>query len=492
MATMAAEVTSFLTSYDDAAPDFHCRAVYCPYLFADISMGTFVQILLDKKERDGLVVGSCSSSSAIPSEERDAMEAVSNPKEGCGWLKVVLMRHTSEPNISSSEKFVPLRMPDVMSIPECVLTLEYRWTQSDSVKDFLWVFWPESANARLVAGMTNGRVIRYQLDSGSDAVHLLAEDACLAFPCMYSVYKSMYVDCYPMRVFDTIKSIRVRILAILNRRAQTQGSEFAVNRQMPLMQMSADTWAYIRRRMLKSGIPQLDDHLSKRVVGDLRGHDLSYHTIRLQLEWEHFTIDSVSMLKKFQGLVGCHIWAGSRKKRPKVDLPPKTIGINDAWNVIEPRPDTVTEGEVGFRDSTFMVEEDGTPTQVISRWGKYDLLFDRVTSTFKIWIEYRKVSTLNHSGINDIFKANQIAPTGAAFRDNWDTDVRVNVGMTLMYTDTDGSYYLEIVAADESEVQCKVLQAKDDCCPVGTVLIIDDVEKVRTIIKSKLQKTVNS
>eukprot|EP00978_Attheya_sp_CCMP212_P038393 scaffold189916_cov66-Attheya_sp.AAC.1 len=152
------------------------------------------------------------------------------------------MRHTSEPTISSSEKFVPLRMPDAMSITECVLSLEYTWVQSDAVKDFLWVFHPESANARLVERMTNGWVIRYQLDSGNRAVHLLAEDACLTFPCMYSDYKSMYVDCYPMRVFETIKSIRARILSILNRRAQTQGSEFAVNRQMPLMQMSADTW----------------------------------------------------------------------------------------------------------------------------------------------------------------------------------------------------------------------------------------------------------
>eukprot|EP00978_Attheya_sp_CCMP212_P011140 scaffold27269_cov43-Attheya_sp.AAC.1 len=67
------------------------------------------------------------------------MEEVSNHKEGCGWLKVVLMRHhTSEPTISSSEKFVPLRMPDVMSITECVLSLEYTWVQSNAVKDFLW------------------------------------------------------------------------------------------------------------------------------------------------------------------------------------------------------------------------------------------------------------------------------------------------------------------------------------------------------------------
>eukprot|EP00978_Attheya_sp_CCMP212_P046271 scaffold381114_cov75-Attheya_sp.AAC.1 len=65
------------------------------------------------------------------------MEEVSDHKEGYGWLKIVLMRHTSEPTISSSEKFVPLRMPDVMSITECVLS-EYMWVQSDAVKDFLW------------------------------------------------------------------------------------------------------------------------------------------------------------------------------------------------------------------------------------------------------------------------------------------------------------------------------------------------------------------
>jgi hypothetical protein len=35
--------------------------------------------------------------------------------------------------------------------------------RSDAIQDFLWVFRPESTNARLVDGMTNGRVIRYKL-----------------------------------------------------------------------------------------------------------------------------------------------------------------------------------------------------------------------------------------------------------------------------------------------------------------------------------------
>jgi hypothetical protein len=90
-------------------------------------MSTLVQIKLDKiKRRDRLVVGSCcSSSSAISANDIDAMEEVSDHKEGCGWLKVVLMHHASEAIISSSETFVPLHMPDVMSITEYVLTLEY-------------------------------------------------------------------------------------------------------------------------------------------------------------------------------------------------------------------------------------------------------------------------------------------------------------------------------------------------------------------------------
>eukprot|EP00978_Attheya_sp_CCMP212_P007835 scaffold18205_cov64-Attheya_sp.AAC.1 len=67
------------------------------------------------------------------------------------------MQEASNPAIACCEKFVPLRMPDVMNITECVLTLEFAWVRSDAIQDFLWVFRPASSNARLVDGMTNGR-----------------------------------------------------------------------------------------------------------------------------------------------------------------------------------------------------------------------------------------------------------------------------------------------------------------------------------------------
>ena len=492
MANMASHVTTFLNSYEETTPDFHCPPVHSPILFVDISIGTFVHIKLDKKDRDGLVVGSCNSVSEVPADERDAVYHISE-ENGCGWVKVILMQKASDPAIACCEKFVPLRMPDVMNITECVLTLEYAWVRSDAIQDFLWVFRPESTNARLVDGMTNGRVIRYKLYKSDSTVLLLEDGTCLAFPSMYSEYQSMYVDCYVTRVFDTIVNIRRRIATILNRRAQTQGSEFCVNRNMPAMQMSVDTWAYISMRMLKSGIPKLEDYGSKRFIGDLRCHDLSFHTIRLHLEWEHFRIDCHSDLCKLQGILGSHIWVGTRKKRPKVDQAPNTIGINDAWNVVVPRPASVVSAEVEeFIDSTTLFEEDGTPTQVRMKYGKYDMLFDRTTRSFKIWIEYRKIGTLKDTRIKDILTSNQMPATATAFRDNWETDVIVNVGMTLMYTNSRGSYYLEIIGANDSEVQCTVLQAKDDCCPVGTQINISDVDKVRSIIKSKLQKTVNS
>eukprot|EP00978_Attheya_sp_CCMP212_P018337 scaffold50037_cov34-Attheya_sp.AAC.2 len=79
--------------------------------------------------------------------------------------------------------------------------------------------------------------------------------------------------------------------------------------------MSVDTWAYISRRILKSGIPQLEDYGSKRVIGDLRCHDLSFHTIRLHLEWEHFTINCQSDLSKLQGIIGSHIMGWNPKEK---------------------------------------------------------------------------------------------------------------------------------------------------------------------------------
>ena len=61
-----------------------------------------------------------------------------------------------------------------------------------------------------------------------------------------------------------------------------------------------------------------------------------------------------------------------------------------------------------------------------------------------------------------------------------------------MYSDVNGSYLLEIVSANVSDVTCKIVQSKNNICPVGQLLTIDDIETVRTILKSKLQKTVNS
>jgi hypothetical protein len=61
-----------------------------------------------------------------------------------------------------------------------------------------------------------------------------------------------------------------------------------------------------------------------------------------------------------------------------------------------------------------------------------------------------------------------------------------------MYRDDNGSYLLEIMEAGHSDVTCKVLQSKNNTCPASQVIIIDDIETVRTILKSKLQKTVNS
>jgi hypothetical protein len=76
-------------------------------------------------------------------------------------------------------------------------------------------------------------------------------------------------------------------------------------------------------------------------------------------------------------------------------------------------------------------------------------------------------------------KSNNTAATITAFRDNWDSDVQVNVGTKVVYrNDSNGSYSLEIMEAGHSDVTCKVLQSKNNTCPTGQVIIIDDIEMV--------------
>jgi hypothetical protein len=45
MATMAAPITIFLTSFEDATPDFHFTFAHFPDLCVNISIGTFTQAL---------------------------------------------------------------------------------------------------------------------------------------------------------------------------------------------------------------------------------------------------------------------------------------------------------------------------------------------------------------------------------------------------------------------------------------------------------------
>eukprot|EP00978_Attheya_sp_CCMP212_P011441 scaffold28222_cov63-Attheya_sp.AAC.2 len=65
--------------------------------------------------------------------------------------------------------------------------------------------------------------------------------------------------------------------------------------------------------------------------------------------------------------------------------------------------------------------------------------------------------------------------TATAFRDDWDSQVKV-----------------KILEADESRVVCEVVVSKNNTHCKGVQIVISDTEKVRSIIKSKLQKTVNS
>jgi hypothetical protein len=348
--------------------------VYCPEMRGDVGAGTFVTILYDNKTYDGLIVVCSNSLLEIPTEERGG-GALETDNKGCGWTKVIIMVSTLEGGIESNAKFVPLRKPEVMHMKECVMTLEFCWVRSDAVLDFLWVFPPTDAAS--ANGMTSARVLRYRLKNSTVLQEIPEDSMYFAFPSMYSQYQSMYDDCYPARLYYSLTSIRKRFSMILNRVTQSQGGDFCSNKHTPVITMSPDCWSYINRYLLKAGI-YLEDYQSKRVFGELHGTDMSYHAVRQTLKWSRFTIDTESGLSSLQGLLGAYIWVGTRKKRPKVDTPASNLSINDVWNVVNVKPDSIIE----------------TPLGVV--YGKYDLLYAKNTRALKVWIEYRRRSTGIH------------------------------------------------------------------------------------------------
>jgi hypothetical protein len=275
MATMAAQNRNFLPSYEESSPDFHCPMVYCRNLRGNIGAGTFVSILCDNQTREGLIVGCTNRLLDIPDSERASGTPPEPNDHACGWVKVVIMLPTLEGGIEDHSKFIPLRSPEVQNMEERVMTLEYCWVRCTFVQEFLWVFRPDTDDAALANGMVCARILRYRLTKDS-VPEEVPELMYLSFPSIYSEYQSMYDDCYPKRLFYSLSLIRLRIAAILNRVTMSQGSEFCINRNMPLISMGPDCWSYIRRYLLKEGLLS-DDYTSKRVVGNLHGCDLSYH-----------------------------------------------------------------------------------------------------------------------------------------------------------------------------------------------------------------------
>jgi hypothetical protein len=85
---MAALITNLLTSYyGDATLYFHCPCIDCHNLRTNISVGTFVQILFDNIQCDGLIVMSTNRLGNVPSEEIDEVTQETDNKY-CEGLKL--------------------------------------------------------------------------------------------------------------------------------------------------------------------------------------------------------------------------------------------------------------------------------------------------------------------------------------------------------------------------------------------------------------------
>jgi hypothetical protein len=264
--------------------------VYCPKLRGNVGAGSFVSILCDNQTREGLIVACTNRLHDVPESERASGTPPEPSDHACGWVKVVIMLPTLELGIEDHAKFIPLRSPEVQNMQERVITLEFCWVRSTSVQEFLWVFRPDTDDATLANGMVCARILRYRMKDSS-VPEEVPELMYLSFPSVYSEHQSMYDDCYPKRLFYSLTLIRKRISAILNRVAMSQGSNFCINRNMPLISMAPDCWSYISRYLLEEGLLS-EDYTSKRVVGNLHGCDLSYHAVRQTSDWNRFTTSS--------------------------------------------------------------------------------------------------------------------------------------------------------------------------------------------------------
>ena len=189
---------------------------------------------------------------------------------------------------------------------------------------------------------------------------------CLPYPSRYVPYRQQLPDCYPSRIWNSLKVIRMEISRLLGRYSEKQG---LYNTARAKVTINNETWEYLLSKVNSTtGMPRKAITSSvKRLL--LPG--LTLKSVRVLSNSAMIRFETNGDLHAFSKVFGQQVFIEVRKRRPPINQP-SLLNVNDAINVVVGSKErAIPFKEIGFKD-------DGI-----------DLIFDG-RSDLKICFRYRK------------------------------------------------------------------------------------------------------
>ena len=347
-----------MADWSSTKPAVTDAPVYCESIRAYLSPGSFV-IIERISDHEGEFQGKQQVGCII-----NSIDDFGNKRRSSPMLKINLFRilQDCEYDDLHIRKTQDLRIRDVQEIvqtfncinlhPKAVVSLAFVF----SLKEL------EDNEAIGCQGMDSLFLLRFR--NQSEPVN---PNWCLPFPSRYATFQRQLPDCYPSRIWNSLKVIRSEISRLLGRYSEKQGLFDSVRSKVTI---NKETWEYLLQKvqMVISTPRKTITSSVKRLL--LPG--LTLKSVRVQSHSTMIRFETQADLHILSSVLGQQIITEVRKRRPALNRP-EMLHLNDAINIVVGASERKKEA---FREHG--CKEDGI-----------DFIFDGKTD-LKICIRYRR------------------------------------------------------------------------------------------------------
>lgn len=326
--------------WSESSPADLTKNVYISTTEADVFQGTFVNFG-DCNEYIGRIVD-VKRFEQLRSNEKEfaARECKFNPDRLSIFCKInIFSKFAVVQNRPTSYAFMPPpsedRNPNGEPL-ELYQSKQYVWILDSRLNRVAFVFHKDDVMCGEYEGdfMENFYTFKYrQVESAKDSPEEILCKEILPFPSMYDIFQDKYcIDCYALKVWESIVNVRVGLLSMLCRAGKSQGT-----RNQRSIHSTSEFWSYLKNNLKDIPIKKI----TKNVKVLKLKYGMIYFSVRQAAEFEELTFDTLPAIDQLRRLIGgCCVGYGVRKPRPRYDATEAvthihmgdSVNLVDCWN----------------------------------------------------------------------------------------------------------------------------------------------------------------